>query len=131
MQKYPRPTKQFDFIGKGFAKLAQTQRSLVRRTDYRGVPFNNGVGAQSREVQEAIMNDMDPVEAQRSAFIETQEVELNWSEADGYEITGPTFLTLKQKGQDLLEFRVDGQFTFMWYSNERYFIDTPGIIERL
>lgn len=123
MSKYPRPTKQFDFLGKSLSKLGQTQRSLIRRTDYRGVPFDDGVGAaSSKRATTAVVRPPMP---------QPKEVTIDWEkDAEGYEITGPTFITFKLDGKAMLSFRVGADFHYVWYSNARYFIDVLGKIEK-
>ena len=130
MSKFPRPTKQFDFIGRNFAKLTATQRALVRRTDYRGTPFNDGVGSQSKEMSSAISDGLDAESQQLSETMEVHEVEIAWEDAQGYEFDGPTYLTLTMEGQDLLKFRITDDFHFMFYSNTRNYIDVTGKLEK-
>lgn len=126
---HARPTKQFDIIGKNFGKLGRTQRALVRRTDYRGVYFNDGLGAQTKEETEAMKTGTDPVNI-RGIVTTIKEIEIDWSKADGVEIDGPTYLTLKMEGTDILRFKVTDDHHFQFYSNTRNFIDVTGKIEK-
>lgn len=130
MSKHSRPTEQFDIIGKNFDKLSTTQKALVRRTDYRGVYFNNGVGAQDKEVTLALLRGDEPSDI-RGIVTEIKEVTIDWDQADGVELDGPTYLTLEMEGQDLLRFKVGSDFSFEFYSNTRNFVDVIGTIERL
>lgn len=130
MSKHSRPTEQFDNIGKNFDKLGTTQRALVRRTDYRGVYFNNGVGAQSPEETFHMLRG-DETSDIRGLTTEIKNVTIAWDQADGVEIDGPTYLTLEMDGQDLLRFKIGSDFAFEFYSNTRNFIDVIGTIERL
>lgn len=129
MSKHARPEQQFDSIGKNFDKLSKTQRSLVRRTDYRGVYFNNGVGAQSPE--ETFHMRGDESSDIRGIVTEIKDVVIDWDQADGVEIDGPTYLTLKMEGKDLLRFKIGSDFQFEFYSNIKNFVDVTGTIERL
>lgn len=123
MSIFPRPTKQFDFLGKNLRQLNQTQRSLIRRTDFRGVPFDDGVGAASPKAAKTAET--------RVILPQAQEVTLDWeTEAEGYEITGPTFITFTLADQAMLSFRVGPDFHYVWYSNARYLIDVIGTIEK-
>lgn len=126
---HARPTKQFDIIGKNFGKLGRTQRALVRRTDYRGVYFNDGLGAQTKEETEAMKTGTDPVNI-RGIVTTIKEIEIDWSKADGVEIDGPTYLTLKMEGTDILRFKVTDDHHFQFYSNTRNFVDVTGKIEK-
>jgi hypothetical protein len=130
MSKHARPEQQFDQIGKNFDKLAKTQRSLVRRTDYRGVYFNNGVGAQSADETLHMLRG-DETSDIRGIVTEIKELVIDWEQADGIEIDGPTYLTLEMEGKDLLRFKVGSDYEFEFYSNIRNFIDVTGTIERL
>lgn len=130
MSRHARPTKQFDFIGKNFEKLGKTQRALVRRTDYRGVFFNNGVGAQSADETAAMQRGDDPADI-RGIVTEIKELAIDWEKADGVELDGPTYLTLQMEGTDLLRFKVGDNFEFEFYSNIRNFVDVTGKIKRL
>lgn len=130
MSKHARPTKQFDVIGKNFEKLSQTQRSLVRRTNYKGVYFNNGVGAQSKEETLAMLRGDERSDI-RGIVTEIKEVVIDWEKADGVELDGPTYLTLQMEGTDLLRFKVGDDFHFEFYSNTRNLIDVTGKIARL
>ncbi len=129
MSRHARPTKQFDLIGKNFGKLGRTQRALVRRTDYRGVYFDDGLGAQSKE-EAAAMQSGEDLSNVRGIVTEIKEVIVDWSEAAGVELDGPTYLTLNQKGQDILRFKVTADHHFEFYSNTRNFIDVSGKIEK-
>jgi hypothetical protein len=116
MQKYTRPTKQFDFIGKALSKLDQTQRALTRRTNYKGTPFTGGVGAGA--------DGSTPPQV-------AKELTIDWDKnAEGFELKGPTFITFTTEGQALLQFKVTDDFHYVWYSNQRYYIDHVGKIER-
>jgi hypothetical protein len=130
MSKHSRPTKQFGFIGENFEKLSNTQRSLIRRTNYKGVYFNNGVGAQSKEETLAMLRG-DEASDIRGIVTEIKEIVIDWESADGLELDGPTYLTLEMKGQDLLRFKVGDDFEFEFYSNVRNFIDVSGSIRRI
>jgi len=123
MSIFPRPTKQFDFLGKNLKQLNQTQRSLIRRTDFRGVPFDDGVGAARSKSKKGV--------EKRVLLPKVQEVTLDWEkDAEGYEIIGPTFITFTLAGHAMLSFRVGPDFHYVWYSNARYFIDVIGKIEK-
>lgn len=126
---HARPTKQFDIIGKNFGKLGRTQRALVRRTDYRGVYFNDGLGAQTKEETEAMKTGSDPANI-RGIVTTIKEIEVDWSKADGVEIDGPTYLTFTMEGTDILRFKVTDDHHFQFYSNTRNFIDVTGKIEK-
>ena len=130
MSIFPRPTKQFDFLGKSLKQINQTQRSLIRRTDFRGGFFDDSVAAQSKEETQAMRSAAAAAESS-SAVSEVNVVTLNWEDAEGYELNGPTYLTLQMDGQDLLKFNVGSEFNFQFYSNTRNYIDVTGPIERL
>lgn len=132
MSKYPRPTKQFDFIGKKMSKLGNVQSALLRRTDFRGTTFDDGVGAQSKEFSEAMRDGEKKSKMLRAGVItEIKDVELDWENAEGYEFTGPTNLTLTMEGMDLLKFTVGSDHTFELYSNTRNMIDVRGKLEKI
>jgi hypothetical protein len=130
VSKHSRPTKQFDFIGQSLNKLGTTQRALIRRTNYKGVYFNNGVGAQSKEETLAMLRG-DEASDIRGIVTVIKEVTIDWEKADGLELDGPTYLTLEMNGQDLLRFKVGDDFEFEFYSNVRNFIDVSGTIKRI
>lgn len=129
MSRHARPTKQFDTIGSNFGKLSRTQRALVRRTDYRGVYFNDGLGAQDPQDSEE-MKTGEVMPDVRGIVTEIKEITVDWSKAAGVKIDGPTYLTLTQKGQDILRFKVTDNHHFQFYSNTRNFIDVKGKIEK-
>lgn len=128
MTRHARPSKQFDIIGQNFSKLGRTQRALLRRTDYRGVYFNDGVGAQSKEETEAL-RDGTAADDIRPLVTEIKEVTVDWSKTNGVKLDGPTYLTLTMKGTDILRFKVTDDHHFEFYSNTRNFIDVTGEIE--
>ena len=128
--RYARPTKQFDFITNPIHKLTATQNSILRRKDYRGSYFNDVVGAQSPKVAQAIAegSQLEPEQEVESYVI--PEVEIAWEDAEGFEFTGPTYLTLTMDGQDLLKFKVTDDHHFMFYSNTRNLVDVEGKLEK-
>lgn len=130
MSIFPRPTKQFDFLGKSLKQINQTQRSLIRRTDFRGGFFDDSLAAQSK-AETLSMKGADAQAVSSTAVNEVKVVTLDWEDADGYELDGPTYLTLVMDGQDLLKFSVGEAFNFQFYSNTRNYIDVTGPIERL
>ena len=130
MSQHARPTKQFSFIGKNFGILSRTQRSLLRRTNYYGGTFNDGVGAQSAE-ESRLMQDGRSSAAVHGVVEQVPEIVVDWSEADGIELNGPTFLTLNQEGMDILRFKVTDDHHFEFYSNTRNYLDVIGKIEKV
>ena len=129
MSRHALPTKQFDIIGDNFGKLSRTQRALVRRTDYRGVYFNDGVGAQAPD-ESPRMERGHVAPDVRGIVTEIKEVEVAWSKAAGVKLDGPTYLTLTMKGTDILRFKVTDDHHFQFYSNTKNFIDVKGEIEK-
>lgn len=130
MPRYSRPTKQFDFITNPIHKLTATQNALIRRKDYRGNYFDDTVGAQSKAMSLAIAEGSsdDFVEESGSYIIPT--VEMAWSDAEGYEFDGPTYVTFTMEGMDLLKFKVTDDFHFEVYSNTQNLVDVKGKLEK-
>lgn len=128
--RYARPQKQFDFLTDPIHKLRATQNALIRRKDYRGDYFDDTVGAQSQKVSQAIAEGVQLDSEQEAESYVIPEVEMAWEDAEGFEFTGPTYLTLTMDGQDLLKFKVTDDHHFMFYSNTRNLVDVEGKLEK-
>lgn len=128
MTRFARPSAQFGFVSRNFTKLNTAQRSLLRRTDYRGTYFNDDGAAQSAEESAALMIGPGEQGPPLPEIAEINELKIDWSEAEGVELTGVTYLTLVMDGQDLLKFRVGDDHHFMFYSNTRNLVDVAGVI---
>lgn len=130
MPRFARPTKQFDFITNPIHNLKATQNALIRRKDYRGDYFDDTVGAQSKAMSLAIAEGSsdDFVEEAGSFIVPT--VEMPWEDAEGFEFTGPTYVTFTMEGMDLLKFKVTDDFHFEFYSNTQNLVDVEGKLEK-
>lgn len=117
MARYPRPTKQFTFIGRNFNEIQSTQKSLLRRTIFNGTTFPDGSGAGADD--DAAVEIPKPI----------KDLVVDWEKADGMEIEAPVYVIFELPDTALLRFKITDDHHFEFYSNTRNLLDVSGKIE--